>query len=69
MNLFKFKSAKTIEDLTRDIQTMMNDEIWFSGIEYLNDPFEKVYSTKTLEEYEGTEQIVTDFFIPFQKKC
>lgn len=67
MSLFKFKSAKTIEDLTRDIQTMMNDEIWFSGIEYLNDPFEKVYSTKTLEEYEGTEQIVTDFFIPFQK--
>lgn len=67
MSLFKFKSAKTIEDLTRDIQTMMNDEIWFSGVEYLNDPFEKVYSTKTLEEYEGTEQIVTDFFIPFQK--
>lgn len=30
MSLFKFKSAKTIEDLTRDIQTMMNDEIWFS---------------------------------------
>lgn len=67
MSLFKFKSAKTIEDLTRDIQTMMNDEIWFSGVEYLNDPFEKVYSTKTLEEYEGTEQIITDFFIPFQK--
>lgn len=67
MILFKFKSAKTIEDLTRDIQTMMNDEIWFSGIDYLNDPFEKVYSTKMLEEYDGTEQIVTDFFIPFQK--
>jgi len=67
MSLFKFKSAKTIEDLTRDIQTIMNDEIWFSGIDYLNDPFEKVYSTKMLEEYDGTEQIVTDFFIPFQK--
>lgn len=67
MSLFKFKSAKTIEDITRDIQTMMNDEIWFSGVEYLNDPFEKVYSTKTLEKYDYTEQIVTDFFIPFQK--
>ncbi|MCX8526255.1 DUF2971 domain-containing protein [Chryseobacterium formosus] len=67
MGLFKFKSAKTIEDLTRDIQTMMNDEIWFSGIEYLNDPFEKVYSTKTFEEYESSDQVVTDFFIPHQK--
>lgn len=67
MSLFKFKSAKTIEDFTRDIQTMMNNEIWFSGIEYLNDPFEKVYSTKTFEEYEGSEQVVTDFFTPFQK--
>ncbi|UWX60473.1 DUF2971 domain-containing protein [Chryseobacterium oranimense] len=67
MSLFKFKSAKTIEDLTRDIQTIMNDEIWFSGVEYLNDPFEKVYSTKTLEEYKGIELIVTDFFIPYKE--
>lgn len=67
MSLFKFKSAKTIEDLTRDIQTIKDDQIWFSGVQYLNDPFEKVYSTKTFDEYESSEQIVTDFFIPYRK--
>lgn len=67
MSLFKFKSAKTIDDLTRDIQTMKDDQIWFSGVKDLNDPFEKIYSTKTLDEFNGTEQVVTDFFEPFRK--
>ena len=67
MSLFKFKNAKSINDFNRDIQTILDDKIWFSGIESLNDPFEKVYSTKIFDEYDGTEEIVTNFFIPLRE--
>lgn len=67
MSLFKFKSANSIDDFNRDIQTMRENKIWFSGVINLNDPFEKVYSTKTLDGYDGTEEIVTELFNPFRK--
>ncbi|MBV6878566.1 DUF2971 domain-containing protein [Epilithonimonas ginsengisoli] len=67
MSLFKFKNAKSINDFNRDIQTILDDKIWFSGIESLNEPFEKVYSTKSFDEYDGTEEIVTNFFIPLRE--
>lgn len=66
MGLFKFKSAKIINEFNRDVQTIQDNKIWFSDLESLNDPFEKVYATQILDKSDGMNQIVNDFFIPFR---
>ena len=40
MKLYKFKNATNITDLERDLNCILTDNIWFSKIESLNDPFE-----------------------------
>ena len=67
MNLFKFKSAENIENFNRDINTITNNQIWFSGLESLNDPFEKVYATEILDKSDNNEEVVKYLCIPVKK--
>ena len=42
MKLYKYKNAQNINDIERDIKCILEDKIWFSSLELLNDPFEGI---------------------------
>ena len=66
MALFKFKSTENLKAFNRDIKTFYNNQIWFSGLESLNDPFEKVYSSNVFNTRINNKELVEKLFLPFK---
>ncbi|KFC19143.1 DUF2971 domain-containing protein [Chryseobacterium sp. FH1] len=59
MKLYKYKNAIKISDVERDLNCILNDEIWFSKIEYLNDPFEGIANFENPKNF--------DYLLPKRK--
>jgi hypothetical protein len=42
MQVFKYKSTHNTDDFNRDLECLKKDEVWFSTLQSLNDPYENI---------------------------